>query len=53
MGGVGLGLAVVASIATSHCGVAVAENWVGGGAIVTVTFPSNESTPKLKSIHRS
>jgi two-component system OmpR family sensor kinase len=44
-GGAGLGLAVVASIAASHGGAAVAENRVGGGAIVTVTFPSNETAP--------
>jgi two-component system OmpR family sensor kinase len=40
-GGAGLGLAVVASIAASHGGVAFAENREGGGAIVTITIPLN------------
>jgi two-component system OmpR family sensor kinase len=46
-GGAGLGLAVVASIAASHGGIAFAENRVGGGAIVTVAFPSNGPVSSL------
>ena len=38
-GGAGLGLALVASIAASHGGVASAANREGGGAVVSLTFP--------------
>ena len=38
-GGAGLGLALVASIAASHGGVAFAANREGGGAVVSISFP--------------
>jgi two-component system OmpR family sensor kinase len=37
-GGAGLGLAIVASIATSHGGTATACNREGGGAVVSITI---------------
>jgi two-component system OmpR family sensor kinase len=44
-GGAGLGLAVVASIAASHGGYATATNLEGGGAIVSIIFPSDHTSP--------
>ena len=38
-GGAGLGLALVASIAASHGGVAFAANRDGGGAVVSIAIP--------------
>jgi two-component system OmpR family sensor kinase len=43
-GGAGLGLALVASIAASHGGVAFAANREGGGAVVSITFPVDVTT---------
>ena len=40
MPGSGLGLAIVKQIAESHGGSARARNTRGGGALLTVTFPS-------------
>jgi two-component system OmpR family sensor kinase len=38
-GGAGLGLAIVAGVATSHGGTADARNATGGGALFTVRLP--------------
>jgi two-component system, OmpR family, sensor kinase len=44
-GGAGLGLAIVASIAGEHGGVASADNAVGGGAVFTLRLPLNGVGP--------
>jgi two-component system, OmpR family, sensor histidine kinase MprB len=44
MPGSGLGLAIVKQIAESHGGSARARNTRGGGALLTVTFPSANGT---------
>ncbi len=43
--GNGLGLAIVAAIAASHGGVAVAQNDPDGGAVVTVRWPQPVAAP--------
>src|SRR5207302_2117844 len=39
-GGAGLGLAIVAAVATAHGGAATAANAPGGGAVVSILVPS-------------
>ena len=58
LAGVGLGLAIVGTVAEAHGGEAVAENRTTGGAVVTVVLPhaarvgaagtvrQNEATPR-------
>ena len=45
MPGSGLGLAIVQQVAESHGGSARARNARGGGALLTVTFPSTNGAP--------
>src|SRR5262245_15981221 len=44
-GGAGLGLSIVAAVATSHGGAASAAAREGGGLVVTVTLPADAATP--------
>jgi signal transduction histidine kinase len=44
-GGAGLGLSIVAAVATSHGGAASAAARDGGGLVVTVTLPADAATP--------
>ena len=43
--GMGLGLAIVASVATIHGGSAAAHPRSGGGLTISVTIPSAETAP--------
>jgi signal transduction histidine kinase len=47
-GGAGLGLSIVAAVATAHEGQAAAAARQGGGLIVTVTLPTDAATRKAE-----
>jgi two-component system sensor histidine kinase KdpD len=47
-GGLGLGLSIVKGFAEAHKGHVIAENRAGGGAVVTVSIPSE--VPEIKDI---
>jgi len=51
-GGAGLGLSIVAAVATAHGGEAVAEAREGGGLVVTVTLPADTRTQMAESRRR-
>ncbi len=51
-GGVGLGLAIVRAIALAHGGSATASNLSGGGAQITVVFPSSSNEPAAQPVSR-
>jgi two-component system sensor histidine kinase MprB len=50
--GSGLGLSIVRKVAEEHGATAAAQNAAGGGAVVTLTFPSVAQTPDDETLQR-
>jgi two-component system sensor histidine kinase KdpD len=52
-GGLGLGLSIVKGFAEAHKGHVIAENRPGGGAVVTVSIPTDVPDMTDLSIEKS